>query len=182
VSNDGTVVMPEVKPSERRGGIGRAFAAAVRILGWSLLGAVCGVLLGCCVGVIHAPAKPPSDPLEYEWYMPFVLILVIPLEWLAGLLIGAGIAVGVPTPARRRRTFLLALGGAILGVGFGWVLGRVFHVILIFWHDGSQHMTSLALQAVGAIVGIIFATSRHAAEVGPSSSGKKGRVADASGG
>jgi hypothetical protein len=166
--------MSDVKPSERGNWFVRAFAVAGRIVGWSLLGAGCGVLLGCGVGILHGPSDPPSHPLEYEWYMPFVLIVVMPLETLAGLLIGAGIAVGVRTPARRRRTFLLALAGAILGAGFGWILGRVLHVILIFWHDGSEHMSSLALQAVGAFVGIVFATSRQRVEVSPSWTGRKG--------
>src|SRR3954453_22613519 len=130
--------MPHAELSKSAGSIGRAFAVIGRVLGWSMLGAVCGVLLGLGIGVIHAPTVIPGDPLAHEWYTPFVFILIMPVECLAGLLIGAGIAVGVRSSSGRRNAFRLALGGAVLGVGLGWVLARVFHVLLIDWGGGSE--------------------------------------------
>jgi MFS family permease len=130
-----------------------------RVLGWGILGAICGTLLGCTISAIHVPPSDPSDPLENEWYMLFVLLLIIPAECVAGLVIGTGIALGVHTPRGRRKAFAFAVGGAILGVGLGWVLATVFHVVLVNWNDGSKHMSSLILQAAGVVGGLLVAAS-----------------------
>jgi hypothetical protein len=140
-------------------GIGRLLAVAGRALGWGILGAICGVLLGIAIGVINAPRRDASDPLEHEWYTPFVLLLIIPAECVAGLVIGTGIALGVHTPIGRRKAFASALGGAALGVGAGWVLATVFQVVLVNWHDGSKLMSSLIFQAAGAVGGLVVASS-----------------------
>ena len=140
-------------------GIGRLLAVAGRVLGWGILGAICGVLLGITIGVIHAPQVDASDPLEHEWYTPFVLLLIIPAECVAGLVIGTGIALGGHTPIGRRKAFAFALGGAALGAGVGWVLATVFQVVLVNWHDGSKLMSSLILQAAGALGGLLVGSS-----------------------
>jgi hypothetical protein len=145
--------------TETQVGIVRPLAVAGRVLGWGILGAICGVLLGCTIGVIHAPRTDASDPLEHEWYTPFVLLLIIPAECVAGLVIGTGIALGVHTPIGRRKAFAFAAGGAALGVGLGWVLATVFQVVLVNWHDGSKLMSSLIMQAAGAIGGLVVASS-----------------------
>ena len=140
------------------GGIGRAFIVVGRVLGWGVLGAVCGVVLGFTIGVIHAPPDVPGQPLANEWYTVGVFLIMF-VECVAGFLVGAGIAVGVRTPPARWKAFGFALAGAALGVGLGWVLARVFHVILVDWRDLSEHMSSLVLQAAGAVGGMVLAAS-----------------------
>ena len=140
-------------------GIGRLLAMTGRVLGWAILGAICGVLLGCTIGVIHAPRSDASDPLEHEWYTPFVLLLIIPAECVAGFVIGTRIALGVHTPIGRRKAF-----ASLPGRGGPWGRGRVglatlFQVVLVNWHDGSKLMSSLSLQTAGALGGLVVASS-----------------------
>ena len=92
-------------------------------------------------------------------------------SFLAGLLIGAGIALGVTTPAGRRRSFAFALLGAVIGAGLLWVVAHLAHVILIDWRDASELMSSLIVQAVGLTVGLIVAAS-----LGTSAPLKKGPI------
>jgi hypothetical protein len=141
------------------GWIGRSFTVVGRVFGWGILGAICGVLLGLTIGVIHAPPYDPRDELEHEWYTPAVILIIMPVECLAGLLIGTLIALGVHTPPGRGKAFVFALGGAALGVGLGWVLAKVFHVVLVDWRDGSELVSSLILQVAGAIGGMVLAAS-----------------------
>jgi hypothetical protein len=140
-------------------GIGRLLAVAGRVLGWGILGAICGVLLGITIGVINAPPSDTSDPSEHEWYTPFVLLLIIPAECVAGLVIGTGIALGVHTPIGRRKAFAFAVGGAILAVGLGWMLATVSQVVLVNWNDGSKLMSNVILQAAGVVGGLLVAAS-----------------------
>jgi hypothetical protein len=141
--------------------IRRAFAAGGRALGWGTLSAACGILLGLAIGVIHSPPEVPGDELANEWY-PVGVMLIMFVECVVGFLAGAGIALGVRTPSGRGRVFAFALGGAVLGAGLGWVLARVFHIILIDWRDLSELASNLALQAAGAVVGIgIAQRARH---------------------
>ena len=147
------------------GSRGRVFAVLGRILGWGMLGAVCGLLLGLAVGVIHAPGAVPGDELANEWYTVGVMIFMF-LECVAGFFAGAGIAVALRTRSGRRKAFALALAGAALGVGLGWILARVFHVILVDWRDSSEHMSSLFLQAAGAFGGMLFVVSRESPAAG----------------
>ena len=139
-------------------GIVRLLAVAGKVLGWGILGAICGVLSGIAIGVINAPRRDARDPSEHEWYTPFVLLLIIPAECVAGLAIGTWIALGVHAPIGRRKAFAFALGGAALGVGLGWVLATFFQVVLVNWHDGSKLMSSLILQAAGVIGGLVVAS------------------------
>jgi hypothetical protein len=140
-------------------GIVRLLAVAGRVLGWGILGAICGMLLGVAIGVIHAPQSDGSDPLEHESYTPFVLLLIIPLECVAGLVIGTGIALGVRTPIGRGKAFAFAIGGAALGVGLGWMLATVSQVVLVNWNDGSKLMSNVILQAAGVVGGLLVAAS-----------------------
>ena len=146
-----------------RRGIARAFAAIGRLLGWGILGVICGIGLGLINGMIHSPPEVPGDDLANEWYTVGVMLIMF-VEAVAGFLLGAGIGIGVHTPARRGRVFRLALTGAVLGLGIGWVLARVFHVILIDWHDGSELVSNMAVQLAGAIAGM--AAARSAPTVG----------------
>jgi hypothetical protein len=138
----------------------RAFGVVGRAFGWGALGGVCGLLLGLTVGIIHAPRAVAGDELANEWYTVGVMMFIL-LECVAGFLAGAGIAVALRTRSGRRKAFAFALGGAVLGVGLGWVLARVFHVILVDWRDGSEHMSSLLLQGVGGVGGMLFVVSRE---------------------
>ncbi len=142
------------------GSRGRVFAVVGRVFGWGVLGAVCGLFLGLVVGVIHAPWAVPGDELANEWYTVGVMLFMV-LECVAGFFAGGGIAVALRTRAGRRRAFAFALGGAALGVGLGWALARVFHVILVDWHDASELMSSLFVQAVGGIGGMLIVVSRE---------------------
>jgi hypothetical protein len=119
-----------VEPGMTKGSIGRAFTAVARVLGWSTLGAVVGVLLGLANGVIHAPSEAPGDPQANEWYT-LGVILVVVVECVAGILVGAGIAAGAQDRSCRREAFSFALVGAVGGMGIGWPMVRIFHVVLI---------------------------------------------------
>jgi hypothetical protein len=141
--------------------IGRALAVLGRVLGWGILGAVCGVLLGFTNGVVHAPPPDPGYPLANEWY-PVGVILIMCVECVVGLLLGAGVALGFRTPSGRRKAFAFALGGAVLGLGLGWFLARIV-VLLVDWRDGSELVSNLVTQAAGAFGGIALAASRQPA-------------------
>ncbi len=153
-------LMSRAELTAARGSGGRFFAVMGRVLGWGVLGGVCGLLLGLTVGVIHAPPAVPGDELANEWYTLGVMMFMA-LESVAGFFAGAGIAVALRTRAGRRKAFAFALGGAVLGIGLWWVLARVFHVILVDWRDGSEQMSSLFLQAAGGFGGMLFVVSRE---------------------
>ena len=87
-----------------------------RILGWGLLGGICGVVLGLVVGLLNIPPDNPNEPLVNEWYA-LGVIFVMFFECCAGFLLGAGIAAAVRGPSARRNALLLAIAGAVLGVG-----------------------------------------------------------------
>ena len=144
-----------------RGVFKRGVIVVGRVLGWGLLGAVSGRLLGLTIGFSLAPPDVPGQPLANEWYTVGVLLIMF-VEGIAGVLVGAGIAVGAGSSPVRREVFVLALGGAALGVGLGWIFARVFHVVLVDWRDGSELVSSLVLQAAGAVGGVVFAAMRRA--------------------
>jgi len=78
----------------------------------------------------------------------------------------------------RRNVFLFARLGALLGLGIGWLLARVFRLVSIDWRDGSELASSLLFQAVGAFCAMVFAASRPVAGVKPPRYGELGRAAD----
>jgi hypothetical protein len=157
---DAEAPMPgaEVKPASGR--FGRALALVGRMLGWGVLAAVSGLILGLLNGVVHNPPDVPGDELANEWYTVGVIIIMV-VESVVGFLIGAAIAIIPRTAKGRRHAFGFALVGALLAIGLAWILARVFHIVLFDWRDGSELVSCMALQAAGAIVGISYAVSRE---------------------
>jgi hypothetical protein len=150
--------MAHAQPDETRGAPGRAFVLLGRALGWGVLGAVCGLLLGFTIGVIHTPPDVPG--VVNEWYTVGVLFVMF-VECIAGFVVGAGVAAFGRSSSGRRKMFGLSLGGAALGAGLGWVLARVFHVLLVDWRDGSELVSNLVTQAAGAAGGMWLVASRQ---------------------
>ena len=148
----------DLKPATGR--FGRAVALIGRMLGWGVLAAVSGVILGLLNGVVHNPPDVPGDELANEWYTVGVIIIMV-VEAIVGFLIGAAIAIIPRTPKGRRHAFGFALVGAFLAIGLAWILARVFHVVLFDWRDASELVSCMTLQAAGAVAGISYAVSRE---------------------
>jgi hypothetical protein len=91
------------------------FAVFGRMVCWGVLGAVCGVCLGLVTGLLHIPSYEVSDPLANEWY-PLGVLFTMFCECCGGFLLGAAIAGPIRNPTNRKRVFLTAIVGAILGV------------------------------------------------------------------
>jgi hypothetical protein len=132
-------------------------ALAGRMLGWGVLGAGCGLLLGLANGIAHLPAEEPGgDPVGNEWWMVGIIIFMI-IEAIAGAIIGAGIAFVGLSRSSRRRAFVHGLIGAFLGLVVGCVLARGFHIVLVSGGDGAVLPSNLITQAAGAAAGMAFA-------------------------
>ncbi len=113
------------------------------------------MILGFSNGVIHTP---PDDIPGAEWAKEFHGVHVVDImmfECIAAGLVGAGIGLSVHSASVRRRTFALAVFGGALGVGYGWVNGRLLHVPS---HDelfGSELVRNLIPQAIGVLLGLV---------------------------
>ena len=173
----GELMFPD-EPNIASGPIGRAFALAGRVVVWGILCAFWGVLLGFINGVIHVPPAVSGEPLEHEWY-PLGVLLIMVVECVAGFLLGAGVAAGVQPSSRGRKVLALGLGGAFLGLGLGWVLARVFQVVLIHANDSSELVSDLFLQAIGAFGGMVFGATRQEAGLKPTPVGCFGEADEA---
>lgn len=123
-----------------------------RMFGWGILGAVCGVSLGLITGLLHIPPDNPGDPLANEWYGLGVIITMF-FECCAGGLLGAGIAVVVRGPSARTRAFLLAILGAVLGVGAARLMPDQGDDALVL---------SMFFQAVGVVAILVVGALRWA--------------------
>jgi hypothetical protein len=170
--------MSRALPPVAEGPVGRALAVLERIVISGLVGAGCGLFFGLTVGLIHAPADVPGDPPANEWYTAAGFAVMF-IECVAGFLLGFGVAVGFRTSPGRRRAFALAFFGSALGAGLAWVLARVFHVMLVDWRDGSELVSSLISQAVGAVGGMALAAPWRVASVTPALNGPPDGTADA---
>ena len=95
------------KPGERPG--------CIRLLLGFGLGGLVGFGSACLIGYLDAPEVNPADPLEHEWYTPYILLVLVPGGLLAGVVMG--------TMASLMRT---GLSWRSIGGGFtGWLMAMV---------------------------------------------------------
>ncbi len=117
----------------------------------SVLGSLSAVAAVVVIGIIDAPEVNPQDPLEHEWYTPFVLFFLPVYCVLPGAALGAlaGAAPGVS--GIRLATW--AYGGALVGLALG---------ALVLPHDGEARSLLLHAALVGlfAFGGISCVTAR----------------------
>jgi hypothetical protein len=143
----------------------RGLAAIGRAIGWGAVGAFCGLLCGIGGGFALAPPVDPAQPLEHEWYVPHLLIAILPAQLLAGLFLGVFIASRTDTPAGRGRAFVRALIGAIVGLGLAAAgvrlvdgLGRP--------RAGGELWFSLVAQVAGAVIAVQLGAPPRVTRVG----------------
>jgi hypothetical protein len=101
-----------------------------------VLGGIAGVVLAIVIAAIDAPKVDPADPLEFEWYTPFVLF-ILPIY---GLVFGAMIGVFAALGCRRAggKAWAWGIGGLLAGLAVGWYSAAdrgeagalLFHLIL----------------------------------------------------
>ncbi|WP_165246434.1 DUF6882 domain-containing protein [Paludisphaera soli] len=126
----------------------------VRMFAWGGLGAACGEGLGFALIIGHGPAADPAqldDPLQFEWYMPLFLVLLF-LQPLAGLVIGARIGLAYRDRWTRRILFGGPLCGALLAIGATWLLRKA---LLDPYNDSLK--LGMFGQVVGAVLGCVAA-------------------------
>ena len=63
-------------------------AGCLRTVAGCTLGGVWGVLAALLISMIHAPEANPNDPLEFEGYTPFIILVFMPAGLIFGVIVG----------------------------------------------------------------------------------------------
>jgi hypothetical protein len=128
-----------------------ALAVTGRVIGWSALGTLCGLLGGLGNGLLLAPPVGPEEPPASGRYVDHLVTVILPAEILAGLVVGAIISVLADSPVARPVAFMRALIGAFVGLGLTAACIRVLDSCGVR-RPGWELWFCFLMQAAGAAV------------------------------